>query len=315
MKTSIELERIQKNFVILKQLTRNFPYSEFLFPTIPIFAILIQQKLIVSPWSILLISPFLLVHAAGYCYNHICDSDIDSKEINPITRGEITKKQTGYIIGVILIATLITFIALYSSKEGLVLFLVYIFLWFAYSGINIRFKERYLGVFVASFILWVSTPLIIIAEFKYFDTGVIFLIIGIFLVYASREILHTIMDYEEDIRENCNSFAVKVGKKTAIITRYLFLGGGYTFLMASSLHVIGAIFLPIVMLFALIFGTSHLLEFAGSKLNLRVGPLGTARLPYYLISLYFLIYSCFILKLSALTILLVVWAYITTKRY
>jgi len=315
MKTFIGLEKLQKNFVILKQLTRNFPYTEFLFPTIPIFAILIQQKLIVSPWSILLISPFLLVHAAGYCYNHICDSDIDSKEINPITRGEITKKQTGHIIAIILIAALTTFIALYSSKEGSALFLAYIFLWFAYSGINIRFKERYPGVFVASFVLWASAPLIIIAEFKYFNTGAIFFIIGIFLVYTSREILHTIMDYEEDLRENCNSFAVKAGKKTAIITRYLFLGGGYTFLMASSIHVIGAIFLPIVILFALIFGTLHLFEFAGSKLNLRVGPWGTARLPYYFISLYFLIYSCFVLKLSTLAILLVVWAYITTKRY
>ena len=232
----MNIKRFQKYLNSLKAVKasiRGFPYSAYLLVLFPFFAILIHEKLIDSTWSLFFIVPFIFAFTAGFSYNTYCDTNTDPLQKNPILRGEISRKNVLILILSFTFLSILLFIAINSSLLALFLFLLYIFLWLAYSGLNIRFKESYLGPFIASFVLWSGPELILLVEYHYFRQISAILLIGVFLIFAGREVRHTIIDYSEDLDKGCESFAVKIGLKKANIIQILLLVAGVIFMLAS----------------------------------------------------------------------------------
>ena len=60
----------------LYRASRRFPYLEQLILVFPFYAILTMNGFINSPYSLLLILPFIGVMTAGFMYNTICDAHI-----------------------------------------------------------------------------------------------------------------------------------------------------------------------------------------------------------------------------------------------
>ena len=292
-----------------------FPYIGYLITFFPFFALLLSKGFLTTS-SFLLISPFILAMAGGFMYNTVCDAEKDPAEKNPITKGELSPR---VVLSCSAMSTLISlglFILFYTSKTALLLSVAYIFLWLAYSGLKIRFKESYLAPAVASFVLWSGGPLILLAEFNYFDPVTSSLLLGIFLTYVSFEINHTVGDYEIDLKYHCRTFAVRMGKKKAVMVKHITMALGYSLLSIGAYYwSTPRSFIPI---FLFLFPISQLLMITLDKLDFslawKVFPKFFFVSPFFIIKLFIVLYSLMVLALPATYFLLFIWIFLTDKQ-
>jgi 4-hydroxybenzoate polyprenyltransferase len=290
----------------LYRASRRFPYLEQLIIVFPFYAILTVNGFINSSYSLLLILPFIGAMTAGFMYNTICDTDIDPIEKNPIKRGDISKKTTSIVMVLTIIASILLFILFYKSYLAIILFLIYIFLWMAYSGLKIRFKESFLGPLIASIVGSVGAPFIILVEFNYFNYSSNLLLIGLFIISLAHEIKHTVVDYDADKSHNCKTFAILFSKRYSILTEYLLLIIGLVLILESSYSIGNSYIFNIV--FILLFSISMILTVSnGLKTNFNINEVLYTAMPYLLTRIFFIIYACLIFNLPVLLILFIIW--------
>ncbi len=290
----------------LYRASRRFPYLEQLIIVFPFYAILTMNGFINSPFSLLLILPFIGVITAGFMYNTICDAHIDPKEKNPITSGDISKKTTLIWMISIIIASILLFILFYRSYLAFIFFLFYIFLWLAYSGFKIRFKESFLGPLIAAIVGSVGAPFILLVEFNYFSYSSNLLFLGLFIISFAHEILHTVVDYDEDKLCSCKTFAIIFGKKYSSLFEYLLLIIGLVLLLGSSYSIGNSYIFNLI--FVILFFVSIISTVSyGIKNNFKVNTVLYNAMPYLLTRVFIIIYACLIFKLSALIILFIIW--------
>lgn len=312
MKRNSEIIQIILN---IKSLFRVCPYGRFLITVLPVFAILYQNSFINSVWSILLIIPFIIAMASGYVYNTICDAKFDPKEKNILARGNLSLKTSYYILIFSVGISLLLFLFLYYSITAIFLFLIYIFLWLAYSGIKIRFKENLLAPIVASIVLWIGAPVIILSEFNYFDNSIVLLITGFFFVYIGHEIKHTVIEYEIDKKFDCKTFAVLLDKKKAIFIEYFVLILGFLCLIMSLYYLDNTLNIVFINLFSFLFLCSILLIiYYGyqAKFNITHDSLFITS-PYIIAKVFLIVYSCLIIGIPLLFIVFGVWIFLIDK--
>lgn len=85
---------LNKNlFYSIKKSVRSFPYTEYLFTFMPVYAYMYQKRVIESPFDLLLMIPFILANAAGFIYNTICDADSDSPKKIQYLLGYLLKRK------------------------------------------------------------------------------------------------------------------------------------------------------------------------------------------------------------------------------
>lgn len=295
----------------IKAMSRMFPYGGYLITVFPFFAVLIHGGLITSPWSFLLIVPFIPAMAAGFMYNTICDAGKDPKGKNIITRGDFDKNNAFIVLISSIIISLLIFLLTYTSKIALIFFIFYILLWLAYSGLKIRFKESFLAPLIASIVLWVGAPFILLTEFHYFDYATTFLLLGLFVIYIGHEIKHTTIEHDMDLEYNCKTFAVRCGKKYATIIEYIALMVGYLFLLNSAYYLLGTSFIEFTILFALLFSISVISTVSyGYKVDYNLSrDLIFITLPYIVTKIFIIAYSCIVLQLPILLVLFVIWIF------
>jgi 4-hydroxybenzoate polyprenyltransferase len=273
-------------FKKVKELVRVFPYAHYLVTVFPVYAILLQQNIFISGLSLFYIFPFVIMMASGFAYNTISDVLEDPPEKNIIRKGDLSLKES-YIIMILTLAfSLCSFLYIYKSAYSCLFFVFYIFLWLSYSGANIRFKESYLGPVVASIVLWVGPPITLAIEFNIlFNTEVFYFFLGLFFVYISSEIRHTLGDYQVDLSYNCKTFAVLLGENNARIADFIFLLIGYLLLIISYY-----LYNPNLIVFSIFF--TILLFFIGR---------------YMTTLMFILAYSCALLKFSWILIFFITW--------
>lgn len=298
----------------LMKMLRGFPYGRYLITVFPVFAILIHDGIIISPWSILLIFPFVFAIAAGFIYNTICDANKDPQEKNIITSGKFQKFDAFVILLLFIAISLLSFLIIFRSKIAFLFFIIYMFFWMAYSGAFIRLKESIFAPIIASIVLWVGAPFILLTEFQYLNSGMLLLVLGLFFVYIGHEIKHTTIEYDLDLSYNCMTFAVRVGKKSATIFEYSTLVIGYILLLVWANILIGnqnlnmifiAIFL-ISLISTIGYGYKNAYNFSKDTIFIT--------LPYTVTILFFIVCSCIILKLSLLLTLFVAWIFLINKN-
>jgi 4-hydroxybenzoate polyprenyltransferase len=309
------LEKLSDSLAILVQLTRPSSSSAYLFMLIPLFSLLVGDNIVTSPsLAISLMIPFPFLFAAGFVYNYRCDVHFDSVDKNPLKRGAISKSKANLLVLAFLLTSIFSLLFFYSSIIALLLFVLHLFLGLSYNDLRFRFKESPLGVFIAGFGFYTAPSLYILTHFWYFSSTVLSLLLFIFLTYTSREILHTLLDYEKDTSLNCHTFAVRFGMtKTIVIMHILGLAGWLSILMTSvssgNLIFQAASFLYGVGYFAIMaaeilsYRLHHSLEFFSV----------VGRWPFILSRLYLLVFSLVYLELSPLISLLVVLAFLTIK--
>jgi 4-hydroxybenzoate polyprenyltransferase len=296
------------------KLLRGFPYGRYLITVFPVFAILIHNGLISSPWSFSLIFPFIFIIAAGFTYNAICDADKDPIEKNVIASGNFRKNYALILLVSLIIISLGLFLIIYTSKVSLFFFILYIILWLTYSGLYVRFKESVLAPIIASIVLWVGAPFVILTEYQYFNFDTTVLILGLFFVYIGHEIKHTTVEYDLDLSYNCKTFAVRFGKKYATLMEYIAIIIGYTFLSIGAYRLLDNFIFTII--FALIFLISMISTISyGYKVNYDLSKdLIFITLPYSMTILFIIAYSCIQLQLPLLLTMFVMWIFLINKN-
>ncbi len=296
----------------LRKLMRHFPYTEMLALFLPIYAHLYTHGHIASPGVFLLMIPFIFADAAGFVYNNMTDTKDDPySKANPLVRGEVSQAQARAVLGVSLALSIISFLLLYKTNVARLVYFVYLFLCLAYSGFGVRFKEMLVAPLVAAFIVWVGGPAILLIEFKRFDAVTFYLVLGSWLVFIGREVLHTITDYETDMHSGYRTFAVQVGLRISgwvqniafIAGTMLLIGSLYAYFGGRSINAMG------VLLF-IIMGLAVAVHFAAS---LSKRPLAS-RAAYLLIRVFYVMYAAVILQLAPLIVLMFAWVFCTSKR-
>lgn len=298
---------------IIRGVSRAFPYGRYLITIFPFFAILMNAGFITSFSSLLLIIPFITTMQAGFMFNTYCDAEKDPKEKNPITRGDISKKTVLSLVILWVIISNLLFILIFKSKMAIILFLIYNFFWFGYSGLKIRFKETVLGPIIASIVLFVGPPLILLSEFNYFNHAIMSLLIGLFIIYTAHEIKHTVIEHDIDLSYNCKTFAVILGKKLATIIEYIALIIGYLFLLGATLSLEDSPTVPLAfIIFFSIAVVSTVLY--GYRVNFSLKKdLIFITLPYIATRVFIIIYGCLILNIPWLLIIFILWILFTDK--
>jgi len=256
--------------------------------------------------------PFIFADAAGFVYNNISDiKDDPYMKANPLVRGEISLARARIVLGISLALSIISFLLLYKTSVARLVYFAYLFLCLAYSGLGVRFKETLAGPLVAAFIIWVGGPFILLTEFNNFDPVTIGLVLGSWLVFIGREILHTISDYESDMHSGYRTFAVRVGlrisgwlQNIAFIAGAMFLTGSlYAYFGGWSINTINVLLSTMVVL-------SVAAQLVASLSNHLLDP----RAAYFLIRVFYIAYAGVILQFPPLVVLMFVWAFCTTKR-
>jgi 4-hydroxybenzoate polyprenyltransferase len=295
----------------LYRAARMFPYLNNLIMVFPFYAILAVNGHIDSAYSLLLVLPFIGAISAGFMYNTICDAPYDPKHKNPITRGDISEKTTrlGMIFSILI--SLLFFVIFYQSYLAFVLFLAYIFLWLTYSGFKVRFKETFLGPFIASSMGFLI-PLILLVNFDYFNYPSNLLLVSYFMIYLAHEIKHTVVDYDEDKVNNVRTFAVIVGRGFSSIIEYLLL------IMASALLIISSYSIGNSATFNVIFAALFLISIVstilyGFKNKFVVNEYLFNALPYMLIKIFIIVYASLVFNLPTLLVLFIVWISLLDK--
>lgn len=286
---------------------RRFPYLEQLIVVFPFYAILMASGVISSPYTLVLVFPFVGIMAAGAFYNTICDASMDPQEKNPITRGLISEKTTRNGMLLAIIISIVLFILFYKNYIAFLIFLFYIFLWLAYSGLKIRFKESYFGPIGASFIGYTAAPLVLLVEFNYFNAPTILLLVGLYLVYLAHEIKHTVVDFDEDKDADCKTFAVRINnKRNSTLMEYLLLIVGFILFLESS-YLIGLLSL-FNTIFIVLFSVSMFFTiFYGLKTKFNINEVIFTAIPYISTKVFLIVFACVVLNLPALLILFIVW--------
>ncbi|MEM4723966.1 MAG: UbiA family prenyltransferase, partial [Candidatus Hadarchaeum sp.] len=251
-------------------------------------------------------------YAAGFVYNNMTDIKDDPYiKTNPLVRGEVSQAYARAILGICLAFSILSFLVLYNTNIARLVYFGYLFLCLAYSGCGIRFKERLAGPVVAAFVIWIGGPLILLTEFKSFDAVTIGLILGSWLVFIGREVLHTVTDYGADMRSGYRTFAIRVGLCTssriqnlAFITGAMILVSGlYIYFDGWPTATMGVLLFAVLGLAIIV----HLVAGLNSQLL-------DQRTAYLLIRLFYVMYTAVILQLSPLLVLMFAWVFLTSKR-
>ncbi len=291
-------------------MSRAFPYGRYLITVFPFFAVLIHNGLIISPRSFLLIIPFVTAMAAGFIYNTICDAQKDPKGKNIITRGDFSKNNAYVVLITSIIISLLIFWLTYTSKIALIFFIFYIFIWLGYSGLKIRFKETYLATIIASIVLWVGAPFILLIEFHYFDYSTIFLLLGLFVIYIGHEIKHTTIEHDIDKEYDCKTFAVRCGKKYASIIEYVSLIVGFLLLLTGSYYFEPSL-IGFTLLFSILFSISLISTiWYGIKVGYNLHKdLIFITMPYIVTKTFIIAYGFMVLQLPIILVLFIIWIF------
>jgi 4-hydroxybenzoate polyprenyltransferase len=203
------------------------------------------------------------------------------------------------------------FMVFYRSIGALLLYAVYLFLCFAYSGLKIRLKESIAGPFTASFIVWSAGAVIFAVEKAIVTPAMLWYFFGIWLVYTGREIYHTFIDYDSDLLSGYKTFSVRVRLHTQFIAKGVISAAGMISLVVSCCLILGPecspglLFLVVFLIVALLF---EILFCAGYS-----GPLYPV-LPYLVIRLFIVTFSLLILEIPSGVVVLTLWIFLTSKR-
>lgn len=302
--TKISLKKVKGLYLS----SRKFPYYGYLITVFPIFCILISNGFINSLNSLLMLFPFVTAMTAGFMYNTFCDADQDPEDKNSITRGDVSKKLVLSSIIILSIGSLIFTALLYSSITSMIIFLIYLFFWLAYSGLKIRFKETIFGPGIASIVLYVGAPIVLVGQFNYFNNVTSSLLLGLFFIYFGHEIKHTILDYKEDFLSNCKTYAVIIGKKNAIISEYITLIIGYIFLI-TSLYFYSGIFNIFFIGFVILLTVSIISTISfGSRLKLDINnDAFLYKFPYVSTRIFIIMFGCLVLNIPLLLAFFILW--------
>lgn len=317
MRLSDVTKNLSEYYDAWKQLTRGFPYLEFLFIMIPFFSLLFVDRIVTSVvLAIFLMIPFVFLHASGFIYNNLCDMQVDSPKKNPIKRGAISRNMAYVVLLIFLICAFVSFIFVYNCLLATFLFVLQIFLWFSYSGLKIRFKERSVGVFVASFVGWTAAPLILLVQFYYFSNIALSLLVFVFLTYSGREILHTVLEYESDLKEKCQTFAVRVGKIKGTVVEQVLLTLGVLSIFFFSIFSNQFILVELSLFYVISYSVILLIQILSYELHRNLEFLWYfGRWPFFLSKLYLVIITLVFLGLSPVSALLVLVFFFAPKRY
>jgi 4-hydroxybenzoate polyprenyltransferase len=302
-----------KNISGIYESSRKFPYEQYLITSFPFFAILFMNGFNISFYSLFLLAPFITVMAGLFMYNTICDAPQDPEFKNPITRGDVSEKTVKLSMWACVVLSIFLVLLLYKSYVSDLIFILYLFLSFTYSGLRLRFKETILGPPVASFLLFCAAPLLLLVEFSYFNYSAILLLLGLFIVYFGHEIKHTIIEYDMDKSANCQTFAVVIGKKNSTIIEYLTLIIGFLLiLMSINLIVNSSIIIVVFSLLTLIAIISTISY--GYKNNYDINKDTFYNdLPYITTKILYIGYACLILNIPELIIFFIIWILFTDK--
>lgn len=306
--------KIANTAIIMEQVLHVFPYINYLVTFFPFFIILLDKGFL-NYGSLLLFTPLISTMVAGFSYNTICDAKKDPPEKNPITSKKISEKWILYFSFVSVICSVILFVSFYTTHTAILLSVVYIILWLAYSGLKIRFKESYIGPAIASFVLWSGGPMILLAEFNYFTPVTSLLLIGTFFFYLGFEINHTVGDYELDLNHNCRTFAVRLGKKKAVIVKHIAMLLGYTFLLVAAYLVMPY---PFVAMFLLLFPISQMSMAICDTLDYKLAWKAFSKFffmsPFFMTKSFFVLFGLILLNLPTIYFLLAIWVFLTDKK-
>ncbi|MFH1722453.1 MAG: UbiA family prenyltransferase [Candidatus Altiarchaeota archaeon] len=288
----------------LKAYLRHFPYTEFLFFLIPLYAMIVAIPKAYPNY--LQVIPFIFGYAFVFIYNDICDKN-DSRDRNPARdegQHSLAKKLTfGFLF-----ASLITFALTFRSPVAYTTFILYVLLGFAYSGLGLRLKETLIAPIVACLVGWVGAPLIVALEYDLFTESSIALLVGTFLFGVSREIAHTVMDYEADKISGYKTFAVMLGINPSILIKYLFLVASF-----AAFTKVTVIFPLAMVSFSLLLIASLILEYGVDVYQPAILD-DFVRSPYVVMKYYVIFITCLILGLNLFENILVLWIYSTAKR-
>ena len=303
-----------KLLLSLRQVTRAFPYERYLLTLFPVFALLLASSKIGASEILLVLIAFAFALAAGFIYNAVCDAKKHPKAKNAITRGDLSTK--GAICALVLSLFVATVLFIWASQSILAIFLfaVYLYLGAAYSGLGVRFKEGVLGPFVASFMLWCGPPLVVLISFGYLNISAVLLVLGLFGVYSSHEIEHTLIDHDLDVAYNNQTFAVVLGPQHASIVAYIALTLGSVFLLVSAYVLPPSFSTAIFLLFALLFIISIVsTAWYTSRRNYDVhaGVRLTAA-PYVVTALYIITFGLMVLRLPLILVFFALWFYVVS---
>ena len=296
----------------IQSLLRHFPYTEMLALFIPIYAYAYKQQVIDSPKSIILLIPFIFAYAAGFTYNDIVDTKDDPLvKNNPLVRDEVNRSLAWRVLGTCMAISAISFYLLFTGIAARITYLVYIFLCLAYSGLGIRFKESKSGPLIAAFIIWIGGPLIVVLEFKLLGLVMICLLLGSWMIYISRETLHTIDDYNNDLKSGYLTFSVLIGTETArIVKNITFYIGTLCLCAGLCSHLIAdSAKMPLILLWIILFLAFLVQFFASLYKNDK-----QERAAFWLVRLFFIAYSSFFLYVNQFQTAIILWVFVTNKR-
>lgn len=117
--------------------------------------------------------------------------------------------------------SIIVFLPFVQSPSSVLVLVLYVVLWFAYSGAELRLKETAVGPLVASWVLWCGGPAVLLINYAVKDESLLLLWLSLFLFYVGNEVNHQLGDYKEDRAVAVRTFTVRVGLQVAIFVRYL----------------------------------------------------------------------------------------------
>jgi 4-hydroxybenzoate polyprenyltransferase len=303
-----------KFFFSVKLAARAFPYERYLLTLFPAFALLLASNKIGASEILLFLLAFAFAMAAGFIYNVVCDAEKDPEAKNPITRGDMSTKGAIRVVVLSLVVAIVLFIWASQSKLAIFLFVVYLCLCLAYSGLSVRLKESVLGPFAASFVMWSAPPLLVLVSFSYLNISAGLLVLGLFSIYACHEIEHTLIDHDLDVASDYRTFAVTVGPARASIGAYTALTFGSVFLLASAYFPPPSFSATILLLFALLFIisiVSTVVYVSRRDYNLRGGARLTA-VPYVVTGMFIITFGLTVLRVPLLFVFFALWFYLVS---
>jgi 4-hydroxybenzoate polyprenyltransferase len=298
----------------VRQAARAFPYERYLFTLFPSFALLLASDKIGASEILLFTLAFAFAMAAGFIYNTVCDAEKDPEAKNPITRGDMSTKRAVRALVLSLFVATALFIWASQSILAIFSFAVYMWIWFAYSGLGARLKESVLGPVAASIVLWSGPPTLLLVSSSYFNISAALLVLGLFSIYTSHEIRHTIIDYDIDVAYDNKTFAVILGQKHASIVAYTALTFGSVFILASAYFPPPSFSVSILLLFALLFiisiASTALYE---SRRNYHLpGGVRFTTLPYVVTAIFIITFGFTVLRLPLIFAFFASWFYLVS---
>lgn len=292
--------------------SRVFPYGRYLITLFPFYAFLIADGAVDSVWQLAYVLPFLFAISAGFIYNSLCDAPTDPESKNPITRGDFSQRQAKFsVIGLSAIC-LASSIIIYSSWLALATMAFYLLLWLLYSGLRVRFKESLLAPVVASYVLWVGPPSILLIQFSYFSTNPLLLLLGLFLIYIGHEIKHTVIEHEMDWQYGSRTFSVIVGQRRAAYTEYLTLSAGFFFLVVVGYDMFWGSMPLSVVFFSILFLVALAMTLAKgirSSFNIQKDTIAVT-VPYVGTKVFLIFMGAMTIGVSLLVTFFILWIFL-----